>query len=62
MDFDIRKQPLSKLTKDQIKVAYKVLQEIEDELNGKPCHGVSLLEELSSRFYTYHLFVDAILL
>lgn len=50
MEFDIKKQPLGKLTKDQIKDGYQVLKELEAELNGHARYSV--LEELSSRFYT----------
>ena len=36
MEFDVKKQPLGKLTKNQIKAGYEVLKAIEDVLNGGP--------------------------
>jgi len=50
MEFDIKKMPLGKLTKKQIKEGFEVLQELKKEIkNGKK---VSKLTDLSSRFYT----------
>lgn len=51
LEFDCKKQPLGKLTKDQIKKGYEVLTEIEAEMKKKsPAH--SRLVELTNRFYT----------
>ena len=51
LEFDCKKQPLGKLTKDQIKKGYEVLTEIEAEMKKKsPVH--SRLVELTNRFYT----------
>jgi len=50
MEIDIKKMPLGKLTKKQIKEGYDVLKQIETELNGK--NKKSVLSKLSSRFYT----------
>lgn len=51
LEFDCKKQPLGKLTKDQIKKGYEVLTEIEAEMKKKsPAH--SRLVEMTNRFYT----------
>jgi poly [ADP-ribose] polymerase len=50
MEYDVKKNPLGKLKKDQIMRGYKVLSEIEAEMNGK--NRISVLSDLSSNFYT----------
>jgi len=50
LEFDCKKQPLGKLTKDQIKKGYQVLTEIEEEM--KKSVSSSKLMELTNRFYT----------
>ena len=50
MEYDVKKNPLGKLKKEQIMRGYKILGEIDAELkgSGRP----SVLQELSSQFYT----------
>lgn len=50
MEFDVKKMPLGKLTKKQIKDGYEVLKELEDAI--KKGKSGSVLADLSSRFYT----------
>ena len=50
MKFDVKKAPLGKLTKDQIKAGYMSLKKIEDCLNLKL--NKTELEEACSEFYT----------
>lgn len=50
LEFDCKKQPLGKLTKDQIKKGYEVLSEIEEAMKKKS--SSNLLMELTNRFYT----------
>jgi len=49
MEFDIKKSPLGKLTKKQIKDGYGVLQQMEKAINGTEKGD---LEDLANRFYT----------
>lgn len=51
MNYDIKKQPLGKLSKDTIKKALEVLKEIEDVLKNNP-NDKHRLDDLSNRFYT----------
>lgn len=51
LEFDCKKQPLGKLTKDQIKKGYEVLTEIETEMKKKSPSNSKLME-LTDRFYT----------
>jgi len=51
MEFDVKKSPLGKLSKKQIKEGYEVLKLIEDELKSNNASN-NRLAELSSRFYT----------
>eukprot|EP01132_Coremiostelium_polycephalum_P003746 gene3746-4665_t len=49
--FDLKKTPLGKLSKEQIKKGYGILRSLEDEINkSRPSHSV--LSRLSSDFYT----------
>jgi len=50
MEYDVKKNPLGKLKKDQVMKGYKVLQQIDNELKGSA--NRSVLEMLSSQFYT----------
>ena len=54
LEFDCKKQPLGKLTKDQIKRGYQVLTEIEKEIKEMKKSRVSRdkLMELTNQFYT----------
>jgi poly [ADP-ribose] polymerase len=50
MEYDIKKMPLGKLTKGQIKNGYEVLKKLDEAIQKNK--GYSTLEELSSEFYT----------
>ncbi|KAM3622029.1 uncharacterized protein V6R79_019373 [Siganus canaliculatus] len=50
MNLDIKKMPLGKLSKLQIAKGFEVLEEIEAAMNQK--RGNTLLQELSSKFFT----------
>ena len=52
LEFDCKKQPLGKLTKDQIKRGYQVLTEIEEVLKKNPSRSNGRLVELTNQFYT----------
>jgi poly [ADP-ribose] polymerase 2/3/4 len=49
-DLDVKKMPLGKISKTQIAKGFEVLEEIEQELNGKT--NFVKICELSSKFYT----------
>ena len=49
-DIDVKKMPLGKISKSQIKKGYEVLEEIEQVLKGN--NRKKQLEDLCSRFYT----------
>lgn len=49
MEFDVKKMPLGKLTKKQIKDGYEVLKELDEAIKRGDS---SSLERLTSRFYT----------
>jgi len=51
LEFDCKKQPLGKLTKDQIKKGYEVLTELEKEMK-KRSPKVAVLIDLTNQFYT----------
>jgi len=55
MNYDIKKQPLGKLASKTIKVAFKILKEIEDILKVAPGNKSSSAKvvDLTNRFYTY---------
>jgi poly [ADP-ribose] polymerase len=48
LEYDIKKQPLGRLSKNTIKSGYTVLKELETAING----GDGDVEELTNRFYT----------
>lgn len=48
LEYDIKKQPLGRLSKNTIKAGYTVLKELETAING----GDGDIEELTNRFYT----------
>jgi poly [ADP-ribose] polymerase len=48
LEYDIKKQPLGRLSKNTIKNGYTVLKELETAING----GDGDVEELTNRFYT----------
>lgn len=50
MEYDIKKMPLGKLTKGQIKSGYEVLKELDEAI--KKNSGGTVLAQLSSKFYT----------
>jgi len=57
LNFDTTRQPLGKITKDQIKKGYEILSEIEQVLKegnkkGKKSYGSTSLANLSSAYYT----------
>lgn len=52
MNYDVKKQPLGKLSKQQIKKALGILKEVEDLLtSGK--YSQAKISDLSNRFYTF---------
>ena len=50
LEFDCKKMPLGRLSKQQIKNGYEVLKELDEEMKHGANH--STLSELSSKFYT----------
>lgn len=50
MEYDIKKMPLGKLTKGQIKNGYEVLKELDEAI--KAGKSGSVLANISSKFYT----------
>ena len=50
MEYDIKKMPLGKLTKQQIKNGYEVLKELDEAITKKK--SMAVLEQLSNVFYT----------
>ena len=49
--YNVNKMPLGKLSKNSIQKGYKVLQELEEELNKKKSNEKTL-SDLSSQFYS----------
>jgi len=50
LEIDVKKMPLGKISKTQIKQGYEILKKIDVELGGKASRHA--LEDLSSQFYT----------
>lgn len=53
MDVDTKKMPLGKISKSQINVANEILKEIINAVQTDPVLNLSILEDLSGKFYTY---------
>lgn len=49
--YNVKKMPLGKLSKDNIKKGYNILKELYDELEKK--HRESVIEDLTNDFYSY---------
>ena len=52
LGYDAKKLPLGKLSKETIEGGYEVLKEIAALLNGRGKPSESVLQDLSSQFYT----------